>query len=72
MGTLLSLLAGVAQSIAGGLQYLLAREGEKNSPTMRAAAAAATDQQIKDRASADVAAAGKTGNLDQIRKDAAE
>lgn len=72
------MLTSIFSAIGSGLKAVAAffgwqgqREAEKNSPEMQANARARTDAAAADQAVADVKA-GTKGNLDQLRKDAAE
>ncbi len=68
---IVDLISNGFKAVAAFFGYRAQRDGEKNSPTMQANAAASTDATIaKEAAEADDKAA--KGDLDEIRKLAGE
>lgn len=67
----LDAIAGIGKAVWAFLGFQSQRETELNKPEMKANAAAGTAVKQADAAAADVTA-GQAGDLDQLRKDAAE
>ena len=70
---------GILEAISNGLKLAWAivtgrnaQADRVNTPEMQANAASKRDGAEADKAAADVSAAGATGNLEQLRRDAAE
>jgi hypothetical protein len=72
MSPIITALGNACKALASIFGYAQQRDGEKNAPEMKANAAAKTAAATADQAAGDVKVALDTGDLAQLRKDAAE